>query len=210
MWKRSWLSREVLLFSAFSGVAAVYAAVLWFGLAGGIAIGGVTVVLGLAGVTASGSIYRVPARPAWNSLHTLLQFNLTAALLGPLFAAAIGAGDSGWLALAAVGVAGIYGVLLALRFLQLAAADRLELRGTARLLSTVLAKRFVMRGALLVVGAMVLPLMGPAKAGHYAPLVTLGFALALAGEILGRYLFFVSVVPRHMATPYIATGSEAA
>src|SRR5687767_305970 len=31
MWRRSWLSREVLLFTSFSGVATIYAAALWFG-----------------------------------------------------------------------------------------------------------------------------------------------------------------------------------
>ena len=34
--------------------------------------------------------------------------------------------------------------------------------------------------------------------------------LALVGEILGRYLFFVSVVPKHLAAPYVAAASEAA
>jgi DMSO reductase anchor subunit len=38
----------------------------------------------------------------------------------------------------------------------------------------------------------------------------LAFALAFAGEVVGRYLFFVSVVPTHMATPYLELGSEAA
>ena len=65
MWKRSWLSREVLLFSAFSGVAALYAAVLWlYGSAWAgtsAALGGLTALLGVAGVTASACIYRVPA-----------------------------------------------------------------------------------------------------------------------------------------------------
>ncbi len=30
------------------------------------------------------------------------------------------------------------------------------------------------------------------------------------GAILGRYLFLVSVVPKHITAPYIAVGSEAA
>ena len=34
--------------------------------------------------------------------------------------------------------------------------------------------------------------------------------LALTGELLGRYLFFVTVVPKHMTTPYLPMGSEAA
>src|SRR4051812_46108982 len=78
MWRRSWLSREVLLFAAFSGVSTVYAAALWFGVPGGVAIGAVTSLIGIAGVTASACIYRVPSRPAWNTPMTLVQFNLTA------------------------------------------------------------------------------------------------------------------------------------
>ncbi len=70
MWRRSWLSREVLLFGAFAKVAALYAAALWFGFPGGVAIGAATVLLGAAGVFASGSIYRVGSRPAWNTPYT--------------------------------------------------------------------------------------------------------------------------------------------
>ena len=35
-------------------------------------------------------------------------------------------------------------------------------------------------------------------------------ALAMGGEILGRYLFFVSVVPRQMAAAYLPAAREAA
>ena len=92
----------------------------------------------------------MPSRPAWNTSFTLVQFNLTAGVLGPLFAAAVGVGDRRLLALAAAVMAGAQVVLLALRFFRCIASDSLELRGTARLLSTVLAKKFVLRGVLLV------------------------------------------------------------
>jgi hypothetical protein len=49
---------------------------------------------------------------------------------------------------------------------------------------------------------MVLPLLGAPAA--------LSLALAIGAEILGRYLFFVSVVPKHMAAPYVAVEGEAA
>jgi Fe-S-cluster-containing dehydrogenase component/DMSO reductase anchor subunit len=204
MWRRSWLSREVLLFTAFSAVAGVYAALLWMGAGGTVvaAVGALTVALGIAGVTASACIYRVPSRPAWNTRYTLLQFNLTGALLGPLFAMAVGAGAHKWLAIAAATMAGAQFVLLAVRFLRCIAADSLELKGTARLLSTVFALHLIARGALLAAGAIVLPLL-------LAP-AWLALALAIGGELLGRYLFFVSVVPKHMATPYIPVESEAA
>jgi Fe-S-cluster-containing dehydrogenase component/DMSO reductase anchor subunit len=202
MWRRSWLSREVALFAAFSAVAGLYAGALWFGLPGSAVLGGLTTILGLAGVTASACIYRVPSRPAWNTPLTLVQFNLTAGLLGLLFAASVGIGDGGVLAIAAATMAGAQLLLIAARFFRLIAADSIELRGTARLLSSVLASRFLLRGALLVVGGA-LPLAVP----QWMPLA---LVLALAGELLGRYLFFVSVVPKHMTTPYLAMGSEAA
>jgi DMSO reductase anchor subunit len=161
-----------------------------------------TVALGIAGVTASACIYRVPSRPAWNTRYTLLQFNLTGALLGPLFAMAVAVGDPTWLAIASATMAGAQFVLLAVRFLRCIASDSLELKGTARLLSTVFAKHLVARGVLLAAGAIVLPLLDAPAA--------LALALAFGAEVLGRYLFFVSVVPKHMATPYIPVESEAA
>ena len=216
MWKRSWLSREVLLFSAFSAVAGLYAGgLLLVGPAETsllVALGGLTAALGLAGVLASACIYRVPARPAWNTRLTMLQFALTAGVLGPLGAAAVGAGDRRWLGGVAAVMAGAQLVLLALRFLRLIASDRIELRGTARLLSTTLAPRLVFRGLLLAVGGIVLPLIWTAWAatvwGGWA--ASLALLLALGGELLGRYLFFVSVVPTHMAAPYLALETEAA
>ena len=210
MWRRSWLSREVLLFSLFSGIAGAYDGLLWLGLPGGALVGALTVLVGIAGVSASACIYRVPSRPAWNTPFTLVQFNLTAGVLGPLFAAAVGAGQTRWLAVAAAAMAGGQFLLLALRFLRCIASDSVELRGTARLLSTVLRRTLLLRGALLAVGAVALPLV--VGGSGVAPLVVMPLALllALAAEILGRYLFFVSVVPRHMAAPYMAAGSEAA
>ena len=217
MWRRSWLSREVLLFTGFSMVAGLYAGLLWFGtpewLPTGLttAVGAMTVVLGIAGVTASACIYRVPSRPAWNTRYTLLQFNLTAALLGPLFAAAAGVGDARWLAVGSATMAGGQFVLLAVRFLRCIASDSLELKGTARLLSTVFAKHLVLRGVLLAAGAIVLPLFATSVAvDAQAPLWVLALALAIGAEILGRYLFFVSVVPKHMAAPYVVVEGEAA
>jgi len=213
MWRRSWLSREVALFGAFSVVAGLYAAALWGPAAfakasapgSAAALGGLSALLGIAGVTASACIYRVPSRPAWNTRFTLLQFNLTAAALGPLLVLAVGASDARGLASAAATMAGAQLLLVALRFVRLVATDSIELRGTARLLSTTLKPHFLARGVLLGAGGVVLPLVA---AGSVLPWIA--FVLALAGEIAGRYLFFVSVVPQHMATPYLELGSEAA
>jgi len=211
MWRRSWLSREVLAFAAFSHVAAVYAGLLWLQLPGSVWVGGLTVLLGLAGVTASACIYRVPARPAWNTRYTLLQFNLTAAILGPLFAAAAVVGANRWLAIAAASMAGAQATVFALRFFRSVASDSLELKGTARLLSTVLAGRLVARGILLAVGAIALPMLATGLGdGPGQLLMGVALIVTLAAELIERYLFFVSVVPKHLAAPYIASASEAA
>jgi DMSO reductase anchor subunit len=169
------------------------------------ALGGLSALLGIAGVTASACIYRVPSRPAWNTRFTLIQFNCTAAALGPLLVLAVGASDARGLAFAAAATAGAQLLLIALRFVRLVATDSIELKGTARLLSTSLKPLFLARALLLGGGGVALPLV---MSGSVLPWIA--FALALAGEIMGRYLFFVSVVPKHMATPYLELGSEAA
>jgi formate dehydrogenase iron-sulfur subunit len=203
MWRRSWLSREVALFAGFSLIALLYAAALWMHWTVGAVLGAVTLVLGFGGVTASACIYRVPSRPAWNTPLTLVQFNLTALTLGPLFVAATGAGSSRWLGVAAASMAGSQLVVLALKLFRLSGADTVELQASSRLLATTLRRPFVARGVLLALGGIALPLFTSNSAALWAASV-----LAIAGEIVGRYLFFVSAVPKHPAAPYL--GSEAA
>jgi formate dehydrogenase iron-sulfur subunit len=204
MWKRSWLSREVLMFGLFSGMAGAYAGSLVLKMAFSSALGGLTALLGAGGITASACIYLVRARPAWNSKHTIADFFLTGAILGPLFATTIGAGPGRLLTLITVAAASAQMLNNALRFLRLNASESFERQSSARLLSTVLASRFLLRGALLIAGGIALPLLSSSHIGF-----ALALALALGGEIVGRYLFYVSVVPKNIAASYIAGGVAA-
>lgn len=52
---------------------------------------------------------------------------------------------------------------------------------------------FLLQLGFLMLGAVTLPMMGRAAAG---------FVLAPAGALIGRYLFFVSVVPKNMAMTF--------
>jgi DMSO reductase anchor subunit len=184
MWRRSWLSREVLLFSLFAAAAVASAAVP------------AAALLGFAGVTASAFIYLVPARPAWNRKETLVDFYLTGMLLGPLFLGLIGIATPAT-AVAAAGAAQLLNQLM--KLLALAGSDEFELRASARLLTGELRNLLLARVGLLLAGGIVLPLLhAPAPA----------FVLALAGETLSRYLFFVSVVPKSVASTF--TGRRAA
>jgi DMSO reductase iron-sulfur subunit len=182
MWRRSWLSREVLLFSLFSAVVAASVVLPQLSAA--------AAVLGLAGVTASAFIYLVPARPAWNTKTTIADFHLTALLLGPLFLMALGARVPP-LAVALAASAQLLNQVL--RFALLSAREEFELRASARLLAYDLRAAFFTRLLLLIAGGILLPLL------HWT--VT-AFALSLAGGLLSRYLFFVSVVPKNIASGF--------
>lgn len=199
MWKRSWLSREVLMFGCFSNIAGLYAGFLWLRLSGSAALGLLTVLFGLAGITASACIYLVRARPAWNSKRTIADFFLTAALLGPLLVASLGVGERRWLIAAVFAAAAAQLLNQAARFFWLSASDTFEMQASAKLLSTTLASTFLLRGALLILGGMVLPVLWPTTLG-----IAISLSLALAGELLARYLFFVSVVPKNIAASYLS------
>lgn len=205
MWKRSWLSREVLLFGCFSQIAFGYAALLWLGFPGSRLAGVLTMLAGVAGVTASACIYMVRPRPAWRSKHTVAEFYFTMAVLGPLLAANIGLSGKQALITATVAAAGLQLLNVALKFLWLVSSDTFELKASARLLSAHLRSLLVVRSALLVLGGIILPLYSDTQLG-------LGFALAITfcSEILGRYLFFVSVVPKNMAASYLGNHKVAA
>jgi len=197
-WKRSWLSREVLLLTSFGLAASCYAAVLWTGTPAAGAAGALATGLGLAGVFASSRIYLVPARPAWNSPYTIAEFFLTAFILGPLFLSALGLGGMA-LPAAAAAAACLQLLNQGLKFFSLTRSEEFELRASARLLSSDLSKRYLLRLALLVTGGIVMPLLAAPAAG---------LALALAGELLGRHLFFVSVVPKNMAMSFFEGASS--
>ena len=197
MWRRSWLSREVLFFTVFAHVAAAYAGALWMGLRGAMLLGALTALTGLAGVAASARIYLVPGRPAWNSLFTFAEFFLTAALLGTLAACAL----SGLTAMAqslftVTGLVMIVAGAGKLFWLYLSPSN--ERHGTAVLLLTVLSTPLLLRYVLLATALTALPF------AHGIAGVAAVAALALGGEFLNRYLFFVSVVPTNMAAQYLA------
>lgn len=163
-----------------------------------------TAIFGAAGITASAFIYLVPARPSWNTKFTICDFFLTGALLGPLFAGAIGASQGRLLMLIGVAAASAQLLNQTLRFLWLSASDTFELQASARLLSATLARPLLLRSALLVAGGIAFPLSG----FYLARFVAL--PVAFAGEILGRHLFYVSVVPKNMAAPYLSAQERAA
>ena len=205
MWRRSWLSREVLAFTLFAGAATAYAASLWlgsatgfrFGLAAAPALGCFTVALGLCGVGASARLYLVPGRPAWNSPITLVEFAATAALLGAA-AACILTRTSHEARYAVLAAAALTALAFAAKLLRLAGSGVHELRGSLRLLTAVFGWQLLLRAALFA-AALTLLLLSTSL-----PASIVVAALLIAAEFTGRYLFFVTVVPTNMASGYLA------
>jgi formate dehydrogenase iron-sulfur subunit len=199
--RTSWLSREVALLSAFSGLSLAYAALL------DPVVGVLAVLAGVAGVYASGRLYLVPARPVWNSWRTPVAFFATAAATGPLlayFALDRTRVAHGWLVAlvvtAAVGTVAQVAVQAHLATTVRRRPDR-QHQGTAHLLLERFGGRFQMRLAfagvalMLLAGALLEPLAGPAAGGRLAAAVV----VVSAGELLGRWLFYVTVVPFRVA-----------
>lgn len=197
MWRRSWLSREVLLFSLFAPAAAAYSLAMWVDLRSAVIFGIVTVLFGLCGVSASARLYLVPGRPGWNSPLTIAEFWCTTALLGACGANILsrGAPQARHAILCAAVLTALVGTIKLARF---ATSSVRELHGVWQLLTGVFPRQFAARFLLLAVVLVLLPF-----ANQPWSRIELA-AAAIAGEFLARYLFFVTVVPTNMAADYLA------
>jgi DMSO reductase anchor subunit len=197
--RRSWLSREVLTLSLFAGAAGAFAGILFFGMPGRFVAGLATALAGIAGVTCSARIYIVRARPAWFSGYTVAEFFSTALLLGPAFVHALDPSLPSAVLLVSVAGGAAQLMVQAAKFFWLSRAETFELRSSALLLAGKLRGLFATRLAILIAAGILIPLT------TVAPWAIRGaFTVALAGELLGRYLFFVSVVPKNIAAAFAA------
>lgn len=170
--RRSWLSREVALLSAFALLAAVAVVVP--------ALGPAAAGVGLAGVYASARLYVVPGRPAWNSPLTIVAFLATALALG----AALG-GPLRW---AAVGIGLALGAPV-FNLARLARRDDRCGRGSVRLALVRFRPWSALRFAAGLLAVTVAVAGGPR---------VVVFVAAVVSELVGRWLFYVTVVPLNM------------
>lgn len=166
--RRSWLSREVALLGLHAMLAAT--AVLVPG------VSAVAAVIGVLGVYASARLYVVPGRPSWNTPLTIVRFFATAAATGPLL--------TGHPGVAAGGIA-VAVLATVLNWVRLGRSSELTRFGSVRLELRWFRPWTVSR-LLLAVAGVTLTLV-------WSPLLAL--AVVLAGELIGRWLFFVTVVP---------------
>lgn len=170
--RRSWLSREVALLSAYAGLAA-----------GAVVLPVLTIpaaIAGGAGVYASARIYLVPGRPAWNSSLTIVRFFASAAALGPLL--------TGHPAVAAAGAI-IALVATAANWARLQLTPGLPTHGAVRLELGWFRPWTIAR--------FLLAAFGVAAIRGGAP-IAVSLGLLAGAELIGRWLFYISVVPLNM------------
>lgn len=196
MWRRSWLSREVLLFTLFALAASAYSTALWLGVRGAGWLGALTALLGICGVGASARLYLVPGRPAWNSPITIAEFWSTTALLGACGANILTHAARG-AQYALLLFAALAFVTMGIKLVRLTRSRVHELHGSWQLFTTVFSNHVLIRIVLPCVGLALLPL-------SVATWVRIAIALLMiTAEFISRYLFFVTVVPTNMASGYL-------
>lgn len=227
MWRRSWLSREVLFFTLFAALGGGYSLLRWKGSilppASMAILGGLVILTGITGIYSSARIYMVTARPSWNNARTPIAFFSTALLLGPLAILLLFAWQSRAASIPLLGNGGgligksLVGIVLAAGLCQLGSIlvklfyimsrEEHELRGTAKLLTQWFRYPFLSRIGTLLIALLGIPLtllgLLESNGGGSVPFWIGGLlSLALASELLGRYLFFVTVVPKNRPEGY--------
>jgi anaerobic dimethyl sulfoxide reductase subunit C len=215
--RSSWLSREVALVLLFSIAGGLFALAVWTRAvppAVAAVLSVAAAAAGLGAVFAMAAIYRLPAQVAWDTALTPFSFFTTTLLLGAAGAgAAIGLAQ--WTPAGAAGpaqsFAGSAMLMVAVAALVLVAGElviapmqmsRLAAAGTAQHLEHL---RWLMplRVALAASGAGFLALVvfrshfgGAVEAAPaWLPIAVpmcLAFALLLAGQVVGRTLFYAA------------------
>ena len=216
MWRRSWLSREVLLFGLFFLTIGVCTAASWAGMLGFVrnahvvpVLGWMAAIFGVLGTLASAYIYLVPARPSWNMSHTPVDFLLSAALMGALLTPVL---DEVATLLGHVlpryfvhvplhysvrpvlVIAALWFLNQSVRMVRLSGSSLFEERASWGLLSGAAMRPTV---------ALSLGLAGVAAAVPLSGSWGIGLVCGVGAVMAARYLFFVSVVPLSMGLTFL-------
>ena len=208
--RRSWLSREIVVF----GLCLPFAIVYTFSTNAPLLLGVATVITALAGVFCSAMIYHDTSREYWTLATTGPKFFATACLLGSvgsLLACLGAAGDAPRFLLLVFAALTVCGFLVKLateeRVMRAFSNDDFsQLHKTALLLIGRFGLHRRVRVACGIAGGVCFPALlalhglpaGPGPDFSRFGLVAAGISLCLVGELIERWLFFVAVQPAKM------------
>ena len=224
--KHSWLSREILAFGIFAGLACLYAFSSWSGsisIRQGTWLGWSVAASGGLGVFCSTMIYVFTRRDFWNFPRTATRFVLTSIVLGIaaswlsiLLLSQFGESSKadeltrqagGLLARGLMLVMAVKLGFEAAVFRHLLARQNTSLQRSARLMIDELSNCSIARfacgflGGIAMTGFLVSRGEDPGDGLGDPTLLVCGsmlFVACLAGELLERFLFFAAVAPRRM------------
>jgi DMSO reductase anchor subunit len=203
-WRKSWFSRELILFGAFIAALGVHTAVL-NPLSSILAA-----VTGLVAVFCSAMVYVDTRRPFWNAPMTFGKFFGTTLLLGALASALAGFWETNantlpGIALAIFAIGAIAKLTAENRIFRFLVDEQdphlTALNKTALLLTGRFGLLARVRVVGLLAGGIILPLLifnDPLSATTQLILAPAALALCLAGELIERHLFFVAEVAPKM------------
>jgi formate dehydrogenase iron-sulfur subunit len=216
--RHSWLSREILAFGVFAGLAALYSASLSYESlrTTASALQNAVVATGIVAVFCSVMIYVITRREFWSFGSTFARFFLTAALLGtctlwltlstvssrPLEPSDGGMSIEHALCLAIVGFATAKLLLEVSLFRWLLSPTTNSWKRSAQLHVGPLAEVTMARFATGLLGGIVFPLLAwqlpSSEAFARTVIVVAACSALLAGELLERYLFFAGAAAPRM------------
>jgi len=219
-WRTSWLSREAIALGVYTGLATVVAGMYFLEIKGSLLLFtmAITLMIGVFGIYAQSMIYRIKARPSWDRKSTTKRF-FGSGYIGFLLISTMllfTNGKDGAMVLLAVSLlAGMIQVLIiyeeVIFYRNLNQEDVLyyQLNRTRILLQEHFGKLKKIRLYSLIIFALILPLFvilfissGLVKLGIIILIIsTIG---ALLSELIGRYLFYRTVVPLGLAGNFFA------
>ncbi|WP_069365580.1 dimethyl sulfoxide reductase anchor subunit family protein [Salisediminibacterium beveridgei] len=200
----SWLTREIWMFSLMLVTMIAY---VWTWIKPALTLrkwlGGIASLFGLLAVMGSAMIYVLPALPAWNNFSPIFFFVMSAVIIGPLYVSVFfylfNEEDRHVWKIAPV-MALVY-AMSSFFYITVMFSGSGAIEMTAS--NIVNHPMFVMRGLLSWVAPVVLllPFLFMKKRKPAMILVLAVFIMVFAGEIIGREIFYNTVVELEIYTP---------
>jgi len=218
-WRNSWLSREALALGIYAGFGIILAFgyfiessfMIFISMFG-------AVISGIYGIYAQSMIYRIKARPSWNKKSTTKRF-MGSSYLGLLLVSVVllvqGFYASSMAILSLTMLLSAYQVLMIqeektfYQYLHTDETNFYQLNKTKFLLENNFKKHLKFRYISLIGFGVFLPLftillLANSSIDSALFFLLLSFIGSTISEIIGRYLFYVSVVPLGLAGNFFA------
>jgi DMSO reductase anchor subunit len=201
--RHSWVSREIIVLSLFTGLTAIHALVMLLGGSSSVWLGAGAAAAGVAAVGCSVAIYAATGRRWWRTPALAVRFGATVAsgalgvelIARPALAVA-----------AACAATTAVALVFELAVLRHRRAPRSELGQTAVLLTGELAPVLVRRVVLALLGGVALPIFAGVAASHDAIAAarvvgSIGLAAFAAAALIERQLMFTASAAPRMPGP---------